>query len=236
MTEPKEVSRLTALAEVVFFVALAIGSKLWMDQIIWRFSGPITLIGTLLLLTIYLNYRGESWRNLGLPRLPGLRSKLLLIPQIALTLAAFFAVVAATLFGGDALGLFLIEEEQPLVAERWGDLRGNLPLLLLWLGIVWTSAAFGEEMFFRGFLITRLQRVFAGLPVAAILAVLLPALVFGFGHMYYQGVRGFFVTGAIAIAFGTVFLLMKKNLWPIIFVHGAIDTMGFLAHYFGWDV
>lgn len=35
-------------------------------------------------------------------------------------------------------------------------------MLLLWLGIVWTAAAFGEEIFFRGFLITRTMALFGG--------------------------------------------------------------------------
>lgn len=108
-------------------------------------------------------------------------------------------------------------------------------MLLLWLGIVWTAAAFGEEMFFRGFLITRASALFLGVPLAPAFAVLLPALLFGLGHFYYQGLRGLVMTAAIGIAFGAAFLLLKRNLWPLVLVHGVIDTINFFALYLGLD-
>lgn len=86
-------------------------------------------------------------------------------------------------------------------------------------------------MFFRGFLITRLQAAFKGLPWSSVLAVLLPALMFGYGHMYYQGLRGLVVTGAIGLAFGTMFLVFKRNLWPIILWHGIVDSAGMTSHF-----
>jgi hypothetical protein len=48
-------------------------------------------------------------------------------------------------------------------------------MLLLWLGIVWTAAAFGEEMFFRGYLITRLETALGGSSFAPFLAVIFAA-------------------------------------------------------------
>ena len=53
--------------------------------------------------------------------------------------------------------------------------------------------------------------------------------------MYYQGWRGFFMPGAIAIAFGAMFLLLKRNLYPVILVHGIVDSIGFTARYMDWD-
>ena len=226
--------RFVSVIELIVFVTIAVGSKKLLDPIFWRYSGPVTLIGTLILLTIYMRFRGEGWADLGLKPLPGLRAKLMLIPQTGLTFLAFMASVAAAIYGGGALGIDM-EAMPEGVEERWGDIKGNLAMLLLWLGIVWTAAAFGEEMFFRGFLITRMQRLLAGIPFAAVFAVLLPALFFGWAHMYYQGMRGFITTGAIAIAFGAMFLLLRKNLWPIVFVHGIVDTIGFVARYLDLD-
>lgn len=228
-------SRWTALAEVIAFVAIAISSKLLVDQFIWKFSGPITLIGTLILITIYMRFQGMKWSEMGLRSLPGLKSKLLLIPQILLIFVVFAAAVLFFSEGLPAMGFEFMAEESEGVNDRWGNIEGNLPVYLLWLGIVWTSAAFGEEMFFRGFLITRLEAVFRGIPIGTILSVLIPALIFGYGHFYYQGWSGLVMTGVIGLIFGSFFLIYKHNLWPLIIFHGLFDTLGMTAMYFGID-
>jgi membrane protease YdiL (CAAX protease family) len=105
----------------------------------------------------------------------------------------------------------------------------------MWLGIVWVSAAFGEEMFFRGYLVTRLKEALPRSRLSTIIAVLIPALIFGYGHYHYQGIRGFVMTGLIGLAFGISFLLLKKRLWPIILVHGVVDSLGFIGLYLGTD-
>ena len=43
------------------------------------------------------------------------------------------------------------------------------------------------------------------------------------------------MTGMIGIAFGASYLLLKKSLWPIILVHGAMDSIAFTALYLGAD-
>ncbi len=235
MTKMVKSEKLIALIEVIGFVAFALILKRVMDPFFWRFSGPASLVITIILLTIYMKFRQLNWLEMGLLPLPGLKAKLLLIPQVLLTATAFATAVAAVFIGGKMLGLEFMSEVPAGVEERWGDIKGNLPNYLLWLVIVWTAAAFGEEMFFRGFLITRLQTAFKGLPLATVLAVLLPALLFGYGHMYYQGLRGLIVTGTIALVFGTMFLVFKRNLWPIILLHGLIDTLTFTALYMDWE-
>ena len=90
-------------------------------------------------------------------------------------------------------------------------------------------------MFFRGFLVTRGAALFHGLPFGPAFAVLVAAILFGLGHFYYQGLRGLVMTAAIGVAFGAAFLLMKRNLWPIVLVHGLIDTINFTALYLGLE-
>ncbi len=228
-------NRRRAAFELLIFGALALGLRFAFDPWFWRYAGPLSLILTLAILLAYLRGRGEGWSSLGLIRLPGLRSKLLLAPQALVAFALFAASVALTVFGGQAVGLDFMGEEPAGVADRWGDIAGNLPLYLTWLGIVWTSAAVGEEMFFRGFLITRFDAVLRGAPLSGALAVVLAALFFGLGHYYYQGLRGLITTAGIGIAFGTAFLLFKRNLWPLVIIHGVIDTINFSALYFEWE-
>lgn len=227
--------RTVALIEVVIVIVAALLSKWVLSFFIWRYAGPVSLLLIVGLLTLYMRRKGQSWRDCGLVSLRDKRSKLLLLPQMGLAFAAFAAVVTLTTLGGQALGLDFMAEPPSGVEDRWGAIEGSLPMLLLWLAIVWTAAAFGEEMFFRGFLITRLQTALQGLPFASVLAVLLAAILFGYGHFYYQGLRGAIVTGSIALAFGTVFLLFKRNLWPAIFIHGIIDSLGMTAIYLGLE-
>lgn len=224
-----------AALELVFFVGFALISKKLVDPIAWRYAGPITLITTLLLLTAYMRLRGERWAGMGLVPLPGLRAKLMLIPQTLLTFVAFAAAIATVMFAGEALGWTFMNEIPEGVEDRWSDIQGNLKLYLLWMGIAWVSAALGEEMFFRGFIITRLESVFTRVPFASIIAVVLAAAFFGYVHMYYQGMRGLVTTGAVGLAFGLMFLFWKRNLWPVILVHGIVDSIGFTARFMDWD-
>ncbi|MBX7501887.1 CPBP family intramembrane metalloprotease [Qipengyuania sp. YG27] len=217
--------------EVLAFAALAFGSRLVFAQFAWAYSGPMSLLLTLVVLTLYLRARGVAWRDMGLIRLPGWRAKALVLPKALVPFALFAAAVALVMFVGEPMGL--TRTDTAGVEERWGNVEGNLPMLLLWLGLVWTSAAFGEEMFFRGYMVTRLAAGLAGVPGRLAIAVLLPALIFGYGHYYYQGLFGLVMTGLIGLAFAISFLLLKRNLWPLVLVHGTIDTINFVALYLG---
>lgn len=222
-------------AEITAFVGFALLSKYLMSLFFWRYAGPASLLLTLALLTLYLRARGSGWSAMGLVPLPGWKAKLKILPQAGLTLAAFAGVVALTTIGGPAIGLEFMAEIPAEVEGRWGDVAGSLPHYLLWLGIVWTAAAFGEEMFFRGYLITRLQLILPDGWRGAALAIALSALIFGYGHFYYQGLRGAVVTCGIGLAFGSMFLLFKRNLWPLILLHGVIDTLTFTAIFMEWE-
>lgn len=41
----------------------------------------------------------------------------------------------------------------------------------------------------------------------------------------YQGLGGALMTGAVGVLFGVLYLVMKRNLWPLIIAHGIIDTL-----------
>lgn len=227
--------RLRILTEVAIFVILAVVMKRLLDPVIWRFSGPVSLITLLGILSIYFRQTGQSWRDYGLIRMDKRRDWLLLLPRAALTFVFFAIAVAGVMAIINGLDLTDLRDVPDKVDKRWGDVEGNLGKYLLWLAIVWTAAAFGEEMFFRGYLVTRLRTAFGDGRLAGLLAILLAAAFFGYGHFYYQGWRGLLMTGAIGIAFGSAFLLFRKNLYPIILLHGIIDTLAFTALYFGWE-
>jgi uncharacterized protein len=44
------------------------------------------------------------------------------------------------------------------------------------------------------------------------------------------------MTAAIGVAFGAAFLMLTRNLWPILLVHGIVDTNQFPELYLGPQV
>lgn len=223
--------RFSIVAEVFAFIAFALVSKALVSAYTWKYAGPITLLTTLGILTLYLRWRGLSWQEFGLKPLLGWRTKLMVVPQALLVFVAFSLAVGSTLVLADVLELAFMQQVSEGVEARFGEVRGNLTKYLLWLGIVWVSAAFGEEMFFRGYLVTRLHQAINSQFWAPVLAVTIAASVFGYGHYEYQGLRGLVMTGLIGLAFGIMYLLLKRNLWPLILVHGVIDTLSFTGLY-----
>ncbi|TDQ67416.1 hypothetical protein ATL17_1429 [Maritalea mobilis] len=228
--------RWRSLAELIGFVTILFGTKALVDPLTWQFSGPISMIFTLIVLGIYLRLQNEQWSELGLRPLFGWKAKLLLLPQAIVGMAGIIGFSAMLLLLAQHMGWTDFMEASGVGAERWGDLKGNLGLYLLWLLVVWTSAAFGEEIFFRGFFISRAQRLFDGVPHKWILSALFAAVTFGYAHYYYQGLRGFVVTGIVAFWLGLLYFAYKRNLWPLILAHGFVDSLMFTAHFMDWDI
>jgi membrane protease YdiL (CAAX protease family) len=149
-----------------------------------------------------------------------------------------FAVAAAAvriLIGALAVAPFT-SRFWPAAASPSGtdQIAGHPMAALRWLLIVWTFAAFGEEIGYRGYLVTRAAEA-AGLSRAAWwTGVVLVAVLFGYGH-YYKGPAGIVDSGMAGLVLGAAFLLSGRNLWVCILAHGFIDTFGLIALLFGWD-
>jgi len=85
----------------------------------------------------------------------------------------------------------------PLTARFWPAavgpsgfeaITGHAWVALRWLAIVWTFAAFGEEISYRGYLTTRAADVGGRSKAAYWVSVLLVSVLFGIGH-HYKGRR-----------------------------------------------
>jgi membrane protease YdiL (CAAX protease family) len=97
--------------------------------------------------------------------------------------------------------------------------------------LVWTTVAFGEEMQFRGFAFSRLERLFGGGRGGAAGALLGQALIFGLLHSY-QGVGGMVSTSLLGLVLGGVFLISRRNLVACILLHGLMDTLSLTAVFY----
>jgi membrane protease YdiL (CAAX protease family) len=109
-------------------------------------------------------------------------------------------------------------------------IEGNTLYYVLFLfPISWGSAAFGEELLVRGFILNRLE----SLTRTPVLAVVGQAAIFALAHLY-QGITGVLMIFVLALIFGAVFIRCGRNLWPVIAAHGLIDTLAMSSIYFGW--
>jgi membrane protease YdiL (CAAX protease family) len=202
---------LLVVSELVFGGSTAIGGAVgWLGLVL----GAALVYGALRL-------RGAGWSTVGLGR----------PPSWPLTLVLGLATAVAVVIIANFLMTLVI---LPLVgspdSSRFAALRGNPLLLVLGLFGVWTSAAFGEEIVFRGYLIGRVAGLLGGERVAWIGAVLLSSIIFGAVH-FYQGLSGIIITGSIGLLFGIAYLVLRRNLWPLVIAHGLIDTLSFIQIY-----
>ena len=139
-----------------------------------------------------------------------------------------------------ALGEFVIE---PVTSRFWppaalpafaAGLTGDLRSALLGLLLVWTFAAFGEEVSYRGYLLGRAADLGGRSAAAYWGAMVLASVLFGYGH-YYKGPSGIVDSGVAGLVLGAAYLLSGRNLWTCILAHGFIDTVGLIVLYFGWQ-
>jgi len=187
-----------------------------------NFVGPGSIVVSVLLATFLLRRRGITWGDIGMRR-----------PKSMMTTGAWtiVAVVAVFIVPGMVISyLNQIVDLPQIDTSRFASLSGNLPMLLTWLAIGWTAAAFGEEMLARGFLLNRFADVFGDKAIGFGLAAIFQAVVFGLAHIY-QGWTGVLVTGLVGLIWGFVYVAGKRSLWPVIIAHGLVDTVGLTQLY-----
>jgi membrane protease YdiL (CAAX protease family) len=186
---------------------------------------PNEVIVLSLLGLISIRLRDGSWSAMGFKR-PASWRRILLI-----------AVVAAIL--RILLGQFLIEPitgffwPKPIAPAMANEITGNVNIALIAFLLVWTFA-FGEEIAYRGYLLTRAADVGTRSVAAYWIGVVLVSILFGYGH-YYKGASGVIDSGVAGLILGSAYMLAGCNLWVSIFAHGFIDTFGIIDAFFGWS-
>ncbi len=212
---------ITDLLLVVLYIVAAIPFAYLFKSV---FFLPGVIIFSLVVCSLLLKWRGQTWRELGLRR-----PEKLWVAGLWVIGGYLFLALTLTL-----VQLFLKQFELGTPDYQvFADLPGNLFLLFMWLiPVSWGAAAFGEEMLLRGFVLNRLAVIFGGNRLAWILAATTQAVVFGLGHLY-QGWAGFYIATTVGLVMSLIYLLNKRNLWPIIIIHGLVDTFAILAIYLG---
>src|SRR5262245_25482142 len=149
---------------------------------------------------------------------------------IALAAAAFRILVGQFLIE-PVTSLFWPEPTAPALAN---EITGNVKFALFALLLVWTLAAFGEEIAYRGYLLTRAADIGKRSVAAYWIAIVFVSILFGYGH-YYKGTSGVIDSGVAGLILGSAYMLAGRNLWACILAHGFIDTFGVIDAFFGWS-
>ena len=144
-----------------------------------------------------------------------------------------FAVLAAGEFVTEPLAKMIgLREHAGAAAHALGASKGDAWAVARNLAIVWTFAAFGEEIAYRRYLLGRAADLGNRTTLAYCLALLASSALFGLGH-YYQGPAGIFTTGGDGFMIGAAYLLARRNLWVAVLAHGLVDTVAIALLYFG---
>jgi membrane protease YdiL (CAAX protease family) len=124
----------------------------------------------------------------------------------------------------------------PPVAAPAGTegITGNVQTALWWLLLVWTFAAFGEEIAYRGYLLRRAADLGKGSATACWVGIVAVSVLFGYGHSY-KGPAGILDSGVAGLILGAAYMLSGQNLWASILAHGLIDTFWLAVVFFGWQ-
>jgi membrane protease YdiL (CAAX protease family) len=132
---------------------------------------------------------------------------------------------------------------QPLASHFWPSPENVSSVLKIpvhdWkmalrsLAIVWIFAGFGEEIGYRGYLVTRAADLGSRSKAAYAVAMLYVSVLFGLGH-FYKGPAGVMDSTYSGLVLGSLYLLSGCNLWAPILAHGLVDTAAVVAIFMGW--
>lgn len=215
---------------LVAFLVIGVGWRLVGDSLLAR-QAVVWVANVLMLVSIWigLRLRGQTWEHFGLSwHFAGWRTLLRSVLQsIVLVIVALIAFVA-----GAVLMMNLVAAPQGADVSGYGYLQGNLPMLLLALAAVYVVSSFGEEVVYRGFLMSRVAELGGGSRAAWSIAVAISAVVFGLAHFSW-GVVGIVQTAFMGLALAIAYLVVRRNLWVLILAHAYVDTLLLLQMYLG---
>ena len=219
-------SAVVVAAFIPFLVLGAMGNAAGFDSALGLLAvilGPVLSVGVAWQV---LRWQGTGWREIGLAR-PRSWPRTVLLALTAF-LGAVVIIVLVQIVAENLPGL----EAEPIDQSRFDSLVGNVPFLITSLLGAWTTIAFGEEMLFRAFFISRVAGLFPTPRFGSTFAVAAGGVVFGVTH-FLEGPVGIVSNGSFGLLFGVIYLRTQHNLWVTIIAHGLLNTVRFILVFAG---
>ena len=180
------------------------------------YRSQIAEVVCLILITILLRRRGSGWRELGF-RLPD----------------NWLKAIGYTILCVVTIGLVFNFIIQPLFPEGANQINAgkeisfsHMLFQLIVIGI--GTAAIGEELLFRGFVLNNLNDFLGRTTLATAGAVVLQAVMFALLH---SGTQGMVSAGVIGLILGVFYLLANRNLLVVMVAHAVPDTLSIISTY-----
>lgn len=187
-------------------------------------DGAPSLVAGFFVVLALTRRRGQRLSALGLYR----PRRWITIPAWALVILVVH--VLSQILVAPVLGRLLGVPEPDLT--RYDALRGNLTLFLITALGAMVTGGFMEEVIYRGFMIDRLARVLGGSRRALWGAALLCGLPFGLIHFEW-GFGGIVTTAVMGSILGLMYMITRRNLWPLVAAHATLDLLLMLQMYLG---
>jgi membrane protease YdiL (CAAX protease family) len=179
-------------------------------------SSVLGFIVTAILVFVWARHSNTPLRALGFktPPYPGV--------ALGVTLKLGLKSIAMPLLGA------------PAINQTYHYVTGNAAALPLLIGTVLINAAFGEEVFFRGYLFERLGALLGASRTALFATVLVTSGLFALAHYQDQGLPGVEQASMTGLVLGGIYA-WRKEIWLPMIVHAAYDLAAVLLIYMGWE-
>ncbi|WP_299106746.1 CPBP family intramembrane glutamic endopeptidase [uncultured Tenacibaculum sp.] len=189
-------------------------------------SGYFQMVYAAIILVIAsaVEYKKELFNSLGFQHKNfNVKNLLIIAPLLGTAIFLFYYYVmlpSVTYLTGQPIDLSVLK-----------TYTNSLPSTLSLLALIWVSAAFGEEIVFRGYLMRQFTKFFGSSKISLVINILLLGFIFGWIHAY-QGISGQILAGITGMLLAIIFHIRKSDLWFNIAVHGFVDTVALIFIYF----
>ena len=206
---------------IIFLTVMYLVRTVYIDSIGFWGNALFRSVSTVGTATVLLYVRKQSWKNLGLTK-PDNLWRMLIIAAITMGATVGTMIIFEVL--KDIINPLSEESNSSGIDAK--DIQDGIMYSITIMTFVWIES-FLEELQDRGFSLNRLESLFSKSQLTTILAVLMQAAIFGFRHSYDLSARSI-STGLIGLVFGIVYVLSKRNLWPLIIAHIVLNSISMM--------